>query len=498
MEVSAHMHLLVGPNTRGSTGNGRHSHIHTLDDDVLVNIFYLCRLGVRDEYDDDDGVFWVDWGLQRWWYKLVQVCQRWRYLILASPSHLDLHLVCTFGTPIVDMLANSPPLPLIINYMGTSRETTTEDEEGILLALQHRDRVRRIGLWIPASNLRNLIVAIDEQYPILDHLFIRAWSEDNGSLILPKTFQAPHLCELRLFSTALPIQSPLLTTTVGLVTLTLRDIQLSAYFPPGYLLTRLLLMPQLEALTIGFRSPLPGRDVERQLLDIPIATHVTLSNLRWFGFRGVGAYLEGLLTRISTPVLGNLEIVVFNQPTFTIPHLLPFMRTSENPNLSIVRLSFYRDAIVLRAGHHVQGPLNPLYLEVLCRHLDWQIASTVQILRALSPGLSTVEQLTLSYEEHSLSSEWHHEVDRTQWRELLRPLSSVKTLHIQNELVGKLSRSLQSDNGELSLEILPNLKELGYSEGGDAGDVFTPFVKERKAAGCPVSLVMVDRLRFLP
>ena len=85
----------------------------------------------------------MQWGLERWWYKLAQVCRQWRYLILSSQVRLDLHLVCTYGTPVADMLENSPPLPLIINFLQDDREITAEDEQGVLLALQHRVRVRR-------------------------------------------------------------------------------------------------------------------------------------------------------------------------------------------------------------------------------------------------------------------------------------------------------------------------------------------------------------------
>jgi hypothetical protein len=75
-------------------------------------------------------------------------------VILESPSGLDLHLVCTFGVPVADMLAHSPPLPLTLWYSKLDREMTTEDEEGALLALSHRDRVHRVSLfWTPAPQL---------------------------------------------------------------------------------------------------------------------------------------------------------------------------------------------------------------------------------------------------------------------------------------------------------------------------------------------------------
>ena len=43
------------------------------------------------------------------------------------------------------MLAHSPTLPLVIDYFRalTDRDISAEDEEGIILALEQHDRVRR-------------------------------------------------------------------------------------------------------------------------------------------------------------------------------------------------------------------------------------------------------------------------------------------------------------------------------------------------------------------
>jgi hypothetical protein len=213
------------------------------------------------------------------------------------------------------MLAHSPLLPLTIFY---DLETTEEDEEDLLLALRRIDRVHYISLDLPSPKLRKIMTTMDEPFLILERLYIWSRTEDDRGLVLPITFQAPHLRHLHLFLAALPIGSPLLTTTVGLVTLTLYDIPPFTYFPPSYLLTRLSLMPQLETLFIQFQSPLPNRDVKTQLLDTPITMHITLPNLRRFLFKGVSAYLEGLLARISTPVLSTLGIWFFNHLTFTV------------------------------------------------------------------------------------------------------------------------------------------------------------------------------------
>jgi hypothetical protein len=109
------------------TSNRLHSPIYILNDDTLLHIFHLFQLHIQEEYPDADGARTLDWVRQRWWYKLVHVSRQWRYLILGSRTLLDLHLVCTYGVPVADMLAHSPPLPLTIVYYGNPK-MTAEDE----------------------------------------------------------------------------------------------------------------------------------------------------------------------------------------------------------------------------------------------------------------------------------------------------------------------------------------------------------------------------------
>jgi hypothetical protein len=102
-------------------------------------------------------------------------------------------------------------------------------------------------------------------------------------------------------------------------------------------------------------------------------------------------------------------------------------------------------------------------MQVRCRHLDWQVASAVQILNALGPVLSIIEQLTLRDRVYDISSEWHNGIDRTQGRELLRPFN-VRVRYVQNDLIPKIPCSLRSNGGESPLDLLPNLNELVYSK----------------------------------
>jgi hypothetical protein len=115
------------------------------------------------------------------------------------------------------LLILSPPLPLTIFH---DRKTSAIDEEGILLTLQHRDRVCHISLALPTSSLQKLLTTMDEQLPILEQMYIGSLTNDT-SVVLQKTFYATG-------DTVLLMGSPLLTTTAGL---TLEDIPSFAYFP---------------------------------------------------------------------------------------------------------------------------------------------------------------------------------------------------------------------------------------------------------------------------
>ncbi|KAH9953962.1 hypothetical protein BC827DRAFT_1387019, partial [Russula dissimulans] len=235
-----------------------------------------------------------------------------------------------------------PPFPYLYTRHPSSRNAasfapspsnhrlrSTEDEEGIMLALKHRDRVCRIRLDVPVPNLRRIITVLDDEFPILEFLCIGPPIELSTSLILPNSLRAQHLRHLRLSNFAFPIGSPLLTTSTSLAILSLEWISPSVYFPPNDLIQRLSLMPQLETLGITFRSPVANHDVQRELLRRPRMTQVTLPNLCWFGFKGASAYLEALLPCMMTPRLAKLQVMFFNQLSFSLPRLQTFLNTAE-------------------------------------------------------------------------------------------------------------------------------------------------------------------------
>ena len=400
------------------------------------------------------------------------------------------------------MLAHSPPLPLVIDlfdYFNKNRDITLEQEKGICLALEKRDRVRRIRLSMPQAvrSIQKFIMAINEEYPVLEYLIMAPSMEDKSTaLILPDTFHAPRLRHLQLGGFTIPIGSQLLTTAIvmGIVTLNLSMNHPSAYFSPNTLLRWISSMPQLETLHIAFSFPVPNRDLERQPMLAPITTHVTLPNLRWFGFGGVSAYMEAVVSRIATPRLEKLDIGFFKQPTFSLPYLVQFMNTIENFKFKGAQFEFSNYGVHMKAYPEMAFMI-ALSMDVRCWHLDWQVSSMAQIIDSLCQIFSTVDHLmleyfsfdpthnptldpTLEYEVHSLSSEEHNDVDHIEWRKLLSSFSNVSSLRIDGRIAMQLSRCLQPGDGESPLELLPKLEPGGlrYSGGTNYPDALSSFV----------------------
>jgi hypothetical protein len=357
----------------------------------------------------------------------------------------------------------------------------------MILALKRRDRVRCIR-FRPARvrHQQNIFVTINDEYPALEYLTMGASSKVEGmALMLPETFQAPHLRQLTLSGFALPMGSRL-PTFVGLVTLNLLVGNLSSYFQPNVLLDWLSSMPQLESLLIVISYWVIDTDLEKQLMHTPILTSATLPSLRYFEFKGSSAYMEAIIRWITTPRLEKLGME-FKQLIFSVPSLLFFMNTSENLRFDSAKFKFSNFQIDLEFYRREEAEVYPLSMTVNCWDIlsDRQITSVAPLLHSfgqMSQIFSTVEHLTLEHEK-SFKLEERHEVDRAEWRELIRSFRNVKTLRVDEGIVKELSRGLRKDDGNLPLELLPMLQELRCSGSGDTGDTFTPFIDTRQNAG---------------
>ncbi|KAH9969602.1 hypothetical protein BC827DRAFT_1262835 [Russula dissimulans] len=168
---------------------------------------------------------------------------------------------------------------------------------------------------------QKVILALDNEFPMLERLYVQSPAKRNASLIFPKSFRAPHLRHLKLSNLAFLIRPPLLTTAIGHVTLLLDNVSPSVSFHPNDLVHRLSQVPHLETLGIIFhpRVPHDTRHSSKPLL---------------IGFKGPSAYWEALLPCMTAPLLAKLPVMFFNQLIFDLPHVLQFLNTAENLRFS--------------------------------------------------------------------------------------------------------------------------------------------------------------------
>ncbi|KAN0137495.1 hypothetical protein V8E53_004546 [Lactarius tabidus] len=438
--------------------------INTLEDDILLGIFNNYRLANENDLD-----------FRFEWRKLSHVCRRWRHLIHASAIHLAMHIRCRNGTPILDTLGYLPPLPLFVDYLDqTGRDlgwvirmgalslvVSEEDELGVYGALRLHERVRRIDLHLLPSTLHKCFMLMDKPFPILERLSLSTITDKIIPIpTVPMTFLAPNLHHLSLLGIRLPRRLRLLSSTVSLVTLELKGIQASGYFRPRLLVARLHSLHKLEELSIGFSIPITRPSAERLLIGKQ-GPAVFLSNLRRLSFRGA-------------PVLQQLDITLFNQIAFTLPHLSHFVNTTDQIKLPTAMVSF-GDETSITFIHSNTGWDEPddsdvrFAVRVICKPLDWQIDCAAQICSALMPALSGVEMLALNCK----STGWvlvpaeselqNYEIDSTTWHELLRPFIRVKELRIEQELSEQLSLALEVVDTGFEPGFLPNLQDITAS-----------------------------------
>ena len=399
-----------------------------------------------------------------------------------------MYIPCTNGTPIVSTLDHLPPLPLFIDYQDTTATITLQDELAIGHALLLRDRIRHIDLHLPPSILHTFFPLVDGPFLMLEYLSLSYTNRGDSNLILPKTFHAPNLRHLHLASIDIPRRLQLLTSTASLITLVLTNIRAPGYIHPRLLAARLRSLPQLENFSIGFAIPIPRPSKESELFSKHGAI-VTLPNLKHLTYQGVSAYLECLVSQIRTPLLEQLEITLFNQIAFELPHLSHFTNIIERLKFPIAKISFGHNTVSVITEHrNTQQSGGRLSLKVLCREMDWQIDCATQICNILMHMLLGVEALALQFYTEMMPTEWQNgEINGTTWHELLRVYNGVKELHICAALSQELSRALQEDDVGSDPGFLPLLGEIvSGSEGSDADNLFSTFIRARRTVGNPV------------
>jgi hypothetical protein len=467
--------------------------IDMLPDNVLLEIFDFYR--VIDTYYTvtltPSGIVWR-------WQSLTKVCRRWRYIILASPRRLDLQLLCSEKSPTKRLLDIWPPFPIVLYCFRWHSDTTLDHEsvENLIAALERRNRTSVIFFFgLKGSTLEKLFAVMQESLPVLTYVDVR--TEDGSAPVLPETFlggSAPRLRSFNLRGISFPSLPKFILSVTHIINLQLIDIPHSGYVSPRVMATCLAALPNLESLSVGFRSPL-SRPLR---INPPPLTRAVLPALAYLRFSGVSEYFEDFVARIDTPLLKQLFVAFFMdlELVFDIPQLHDFVaRTETLRPFNQAKMQFSGWGIMVTLGSPTR-----FELQIECERLDLQLSSLTQIFSQQFPLLSHVEQLEIG--GNSLEfMRWKDGPDMDSWLELFQLFVAVQNLYVSKDLVlpvVSVMAALQDlrVTGGTAVEVLPALLNLsleGLEPSGPVQEAIKSFVTARRLSDHPIAIQRWDR-----
>ena len=461
--------------------------IDSLPNDVLLEIFYSCLYPHhRNSFNFADGA-----GLDEW-QTLVHVCQRWRYLTLASPRSLNLRLQCTNKTAVRKMLGVWPEFPIVVSCHSSS-SAPLPGVSNIDAALKCVDRVCEINFFGVPKPLLKRFGAMEVSFPALTCLRLSSKSDDcdNQSLPnLPDSFLggiAPRLRFFALDGVPFPAPQKLLRSTTNLVTLRLERITYPGFISPEDMVTCLSTLTKLEELALGFRfNRLYLFQTNQTPPPTPTAPTV-IPALTSFWFRGHLTYLEDLTSQICHPLLDNVDITLYRQPEFNSSRFREFIRRIETLELLQRADILFHDEFVNITLSRPEGPLRCKTLKFVLPYtsLDHQAMFLSQFCRFSLPPLPALEHL---YIQCSFSGGYY--TRNTCSLDLLRPFASVKDLHLFEITGPRTANALATLSQESIMDVLPSLQNLFLleSEPSETIRIIAQFIFTRCLFGRSISV----------
>jgi len=275
--------------------------IKMIPEEVLLEVFAFYMRRVSDNFE---------------WKTLIHVCRRWRSIVFAAPRRLNLRFFCTCTTPVAKMLDIWPALPIVIQVYGVCHKIT----RNVLAALEKNDRICEVNLNnVPDGELKRLAGAMQGTFPTLTGLDIHSFGDTSS---VPESFlggSAPNLRSLRLMNIAFPTLPKLLSSSPGLVSLSLFDIPRSWHISSDVMVDWLSSLTRLEYLQICF---LPSRScTDRENRRPPPLTRTVFPVLSEVFLKGVTEHLDQILARMEAPTLNYVHITFHEPPIFDISQI---------------------------------------------------------------------------------------------------------------------------------------------------------------------------------
>lgn len=435
---------------------------------------------------------------------LVHVCQRWRIIIFASPRRLGLYLICSEGTRVRENLANWPvAIPLIVN--NTYHRYAPDQEDDVLAALEHSDRVHRIEILGTDSLLNKVAKVMQKPFPALSHLSI-SWN-DNGELlpvepapVIPRRFLGEYASKLQylyLRHISVPHFPVLLSSARNLVTLHLNSIpQDGSTVAEG-----LAMSPCLTTLSIvRFNSETSAADGISGPQDPPI--RAILPSLTVFHYRGYSEYLENFLAQIDTPRVDSVKIEYHE-------HLRPRERQVLQLSRFVHRTEKLKFNLIKRARILFNYDFS---LQLAFPQRDWlQTKFSLTCLDMITPeSVNTLGQLSATFSNVNHLSIYGYTEYLVEWLSFLRQFPAVKVLILSGRVTVHIV-SVLADAARSGTDLFPALHHISFvddkfddeeSDEEESGrkDEETlqwdieRFLSLRKRSGLPVALTDSRRL----
>ena len=467
------------------------STIDMLTDNVLLEIFYFYQDLYRIDPDGSHPSYRGPAMPLGDWRRLIHVCRRWRQIILESPRRLNLQILCTHENRFKKSLSIWPDFPIAIKYRSPFGLTSPIDQDDVIAALEHPNRVIRIEIISSQlGKLGTVLSHLHKPFPALTRLDL---CSKDGIHDLPDEFlggSAPCLEEITLSNISFPALPTLLLSAKDLVKLNLYGVPPTGHISPAALVACLAELPRLDTLRFEYMWATVRVG---QIHPLPI-TRVILPALTRFQFIGISEYLEDLVAQIDCPELEYIAVFYTNPVVdFQVAPLAKFLDRSVGPEMSPrrpteVRLDNGSVAIKMyRDPNHPNEDLKPTTITIFYCWTDRQSSHIARVLDRFSAILSTVAHLSLVSTDLPLGG-----ADDVDCLHLLLPFSATRTLHVSSELARHVAPALEDIPAERITKVLPSLC-LTYFEGPKSS--LEKFVAARGLSDRPV-LVAGGKLEY--
>ena len=474
-------------NRRRCTSFAQHSNppVTNLHDTVTIKMLPKnILLDIFDSYMQKDF-------LGEAWHTLVHVCQQWRSVVFGSPHCLKLRLVCKAGTRVRETLGFWPDLPIDILIWFID---PTSDMDNVIAALEHNDRVRKVDLrGVQSFQAEKVLSVMQKPFPELTDLKL-GWNGGGTVPVFPESFlggSAPGLQTLYLDGIPTPTLRKLVLFSTNIVTLSLGDLSRSVYISPEELVTCLSALTKLGRLSFEFVSPpsLPDQE-SRQPLS---TTRIVFPSLTFFSFDGVSDFLEDFVARIDAPLLDDIYITFFNQPSSDTSPLVKLIRRTPNfKAFKEARVIFYGGKVEVMVTLPSSDKSKSIKLEIQCAQSALYLPVITQICSPSFLPLPTVEHLYIFENRFLLFSPYWADDEIAQWLEIFHSFTAVKNLYLSNDLAPRIVPMLQELVGERVAEVLPALQNIFLQDLRKSSKrvrkAIQQFVAARQLSGYPVTV----------